>query len=423
MQKKRILSMCLALLCLLPFAGATAAPSEGIRGTWVPTVYNLDYPSTQSLTESQLKSEADAILDNAKAMGLNAVFLQVRPSSDAFYKSDIFPWSRYLTGTQGTAPENGFDPLTYWISAAHARGLQLHAWINPYRITKNGDTEFEALADSNPAKQHPEWVVKYSDNYYFDPAIPEVQQLVVDGAVEILKNYDVDGVHLDDYFYPGTDFDDSASFTAYGSGFSNIGDFRRSNVNSLIEKLDSALHAVKSDTAFGVSPAGIWDNKSTNSRGSDTAGRSSYSEIYCDTLAWIEAGTVDYICPQIYWSIGYEIADFSTLVTWWQNAVSGSDVSLYIGIGAYRMEDAKQGDTFYGTDEILRQLALVDSQNGISGVIFYRYNSLAKVTGVADAIKAYYANPSEYQISAEDITNEMPVFFDVLTHFFFTLFH
>ena len=357
MLKKRILSIVLALTMLMvPGAYAAQPAKDNMRGVWVASVHNIDFPSEQGMTADQLKAEADTELDNIAAMGLNTVFLQVRPSADALYPSELFPWSRYVSGTAGQAPNGSFDVLGYWVTAAHERGLQLHAWINPYRITIDGEDEWNAIPDSSPAKQHPEWVIKYNDNYYFDPGIPAVQQLVVDGAAEIVKNYDVDGIHLDDYFYPGTDFADEATYERYGQDFSRIGDWRRAN-----------------------------------SKGSNTQGQSSYSELYCDSLQWINAGTVDYICPQLYWSIGFEPADFQTLVKWWQKAVSTSDVALYIGIGAYRSAEAQPGDTWYGTDEIERQLTLLDDSIDIQGEVFFSYASLESIDGCPAFLTAHYA--------------------------------
>ncbi len=391
MRTNRILAILLVLTLLLPSAGATQQPAQdGMRGVWVSTVYNIDYPSAQGLTADQLRSEADTILDNIAQMGLNTVFLQVRPSADALYDSDIFPASRYVSGTVGQAPDGDFDVLAYWVEAAHARGLQLHAWLNPYRITKDGQSEYDALPDDSPAKQHPEWTVVYEDNYYFNPGLPAVQELVVDGAAEIVQNYDVDGIHLDDYFYPGTDFADEATFARYGKDFDDIGDWRRNNVNELIAALDETLHEIDPTLSFGVSPAGIWDNKASNPKGSDTNGRSSYAEIYCDSVEWIKSGTVDYICPQLYWSIGYEIADFEVLVNWWQQIVATSDVALYIGIGAYRAAEAEPGDTWYGTEELQRQLTLLDNSIDIQGEVFFSYNSLQSIDGCADMLRTHY---------------------------------
>ncbi len=215
-----LILVCAVCFSLTAMAAQTPKASEEMRGVWVSSVYNLDYPKKPTTDPDILKAQADEILDNCVKWGLNAVFLQVRPSSDALYPSEIFPWSKYLTGKQGTQPANGFDPLAYWVEAAHKRGLELHAWINPYRITKGKQAEWDSLVSTHPAKKNPEWTVQYTDgNYYFDPGLPEVRDLVVQGAVEIAKNYDIDGLHMDDYFYPGKDFPDSKTYEAYGKGF------------------------------------------------------------------------------------------------------------------------------------------------------------------------------------------------------------
>lgn len=379
------------------YAGERSAQDE-MRGIWVSTVYSLDYPESATVDDEELRRQADEILDSSKAMGMNAVFLQVRPSADAFYESDYYPWSRYLSGTQGLAPENGFDPMKYWVEAAHERGMELHAWINPYRVTRSGESEYEALSADNPARQHPERLIKYDGNYYFDPALPEVRRLVTDGALEIVNNYDVDGIHLDDYFYPGQDFADQASYEKYGSGFSDIGDFRRDNVNQLIRMLDEELHAADSDLSFGVSPSGIWANKSTLPEGSDTAGTESYSRYYADSVYWAEAGIVDYLAPQIYWNIGYSIADYQILANWWSDMLEGTGVKLYIGMADYKAAEAA-GDpssAWYGTAELERQMNLNRSISGISGEIHFRYRLIESDAQISSFLRDYYGEePSE----------------------------
>lgn len=424
MLKRRMLSVILILTMLLPVAYAAQPAQDGMRGVWVATVANIDYPSRQGLTADELKSEADTILDNIAAMGLNTVFFQVRPSADALYQSDIFPWSCYVSGTAGQAPDQDFDVLSYWVEAAHSRGLQLHAWINPYRITRSGQEELDALPETSPARQHPEWVVEYDGNYYFNPGLPAVQQLVVDGAAEIVRNYDVDGIHLDDYFYPGTDFNDAAAYERYGADFGDIDDWRRDNVNDLIATLDETLHAINPELAFGVSPAGIWDNKADNPKGSETNGRSSYREIYCDSVEWVKRGTVDYICPQLYWSIGYEIADFEVLVDWWQDVVSTSDVALYIGIGAYRAAEAEPGDIWYGTAELERQLEMLDNSIDIQGEVFFSYSSLMDVQGCSDFLAAHYkVQDSEPSPPITEDTGKQASLLDYVTRFIVSLFY
>lgn len=364
-----------------------------MKGIWVSTVYSLDYPASPTTDASALKAQADSILDNSKAMGMTAVFLQVRPSADALYDSDYYPWSKYLTGAQGTAPGGGFDPLAYWVQAAHDRGLELHAWINPYRVTRSGDTEYVAMSADNPAKQHPEWLVKYSDNYYFDPALPEVRELVVNGALEIVNHYDVDGIHLDDYFYPGKNFDDAASYAKYGQGFSDIGDFRRDNVNQLIRTLDEKLHAADPDISFGVSPFGIWANNTTRSEGSATRGTESYSDYYADTVYWAKEGIVDYLAPQIYWNIGYSVADYSVLVKWWSDILKDTDVKLYIGLADYRSAQATDSSSvWYGTSELKRQMDLNRSTSGVSGEIHFRYRLMQEDANIPAFLADYYGS-------------------------------
>lgn len=395
-MKKRILALFLALalsLTITAFA-AVPTPKEEMRGVWVSSVYNLDYPVKPTTDAATLQKQADVILNNAQKIGLNSIFLQVRPSSDALYPSSIFPWSQYLTGSQGTAPTGGFDPLRYWIDGAHARGLTLHAWINPYRITKGKAAEWNALPASNPAKQHPEWTVKYTDgNYYYNPGLPEVRKLVEDGVSEILDKYpDIDGIHFDDYFYPGPDFQDNAAFQTYGKGFTSIDDWRRENVNILVRELDTLIHAKNPAISFGISPSGVWANKSENPRGSDTrGGNPSYSRAYADTLAWIKEGTVDYVCPQLYWYIGQSAADYSILTKWWSDAVAGTDVNLYIGEAAYKCDIAENGEVWKGSTELLKHLNFSESYPEVDGHIFFRYGSFEDVAGLANAVTAYYA--------------------------------
>lgn len=367
---------------------ADKAVDDELRGIWVSTVINLDYPAKPTADADQLMAEADAILDDAAALGMNAVFLQVRPCADAFYESDIYPWSVYLTGEQGQAPTDGFDPLAYWVKAAHKRGLELHAWINPYRITRAA-AEWDKLAADHPAKLNPDWVIEYKGNYYFDPALADVRELVISGAVEIVKNYDVDGIHMDDYFYPGTDFDDSASFAAYG-GDMDLADWRRDNVNKLVKGLYKAIKAADKNVDFGISPAGIWASKTLNELGSDTTSTySSYYGSYADTRAWVKDGWLDYIAPQIYWERGHKTADFTALLDWWSEQVKGTGVALYIGLADYKTLEAKTSDSaWYDGREIAGQLADCAANSEVDGVIHFRYGSVKASAALQRVIKA-----------------------------------
>jgi len=380
------------LVIIMNIFSCTYATTE-FKGVWVATVYNLDYPTKQTQDVEYLKSEATLILDNVKEMGLNAVFLQVRPSADAFYKSDIFPWSKYLTGKNGLAPNNNFDPLEFWVKEAHRRGIELHAWINPYRITKNGDEEYNLITNNSPAKLYSEYIVKYSDgNYYFNPGIPEVRKLLIDGALEIVEKYDVDGIHMDDYFYPGKNFGDLDTYKKYGGTFANIEDWRRNNVDLLVKELDEKIHEKKQDIAFGISPFGIWANNTSNLLGSNTSGTESYYSHYADTRKWALNGWVDYIAPQIYWERGHKSADYITLVNWWADTLSNSNTKLYIGLADYRCIDAKTSSAWHNAKEIEQQMQINEESKIISGEIHYRYSSLIESNSLKKLLEEKYEN-------------------------------
>jgi len=334
-MKRIVFFIVMCYICLTSISKAYI--SDDMKGIWVATVYNLDYPSSPTTDVNTLKSEIKTILNNISEMGYNAVFFQVRPSADSFYKSDIFPWSKYLTGQNGLAPLDGFDPLTFLAEEAHKKGIEVHAWINPYRITKKGDEEYASISSESPAKKHPEYVVKYSDgNYYFNPGIPEVRKMVVDGAVEIVKNYQIDGIHMDDYFYPGTSFNDTETYNKYRNGFSNIEDWRRNNVDLLIQEINEAVHKANKNVSFGISPFAIWMNSSSSSLGSNTKGTESYNSHYADTRKWVQNSWIAYIAPQIYWEVGHKSANYAELLSWWNNVASGSRTKLYIGLADYK---------------------------------------------------------------------------------------
>jgi uncharacterized lipoprotein YddW (UPF0748 family)/N-acetylmuramoyl-L-alanine amidase len=378
-----------------PSNGATEGEKEAFRGIWVSTVINLDYPSRPGLPVSELKAEAIEILDNIEKMGFNAVILQVRPAGDAFYKSELFPWSEYLTGTQGLAPGDGFDPLEFWVEQAHARGLELHAWINPYRVARLTH-DLETLSPDNYAYKHPEWVIKHTDGHmYYNPGIPAVRSLIIDGVTEIVENYDVDGIHFDDYFYPDGKFGDEETYLKYGKDFSNRDDWRRNNIDKLVEETYSAIKAIDPNVRFGISPFGIWANKSSNSLGSDTNGNQSYYSHFADTRKWVLNGWLDYICPQIYWNIGYRIADYEVLLNWWIDAVSGTDVDLYIGHASYRSGDSNPDSAWYGTAEIRRQLELNASRPEVDGSVHFRYKFFITYPALASFIIEQHYGPAE----------------------------
>lgn len=393
------------LLALMLCTGICAhADEDELRGVWVSSVYNMDYPVKPTGDAGELRNMADEIVDNCAEIGINAVFLQVRPMCDALYKSEIFPWSEYLTGKQGTAPSDGFDPLDYWIKKCHEKNIELHAWINPYRIAKDGGAE--NLSANNPARLHPDWTVESEGGLYFDPGEPEVRRLVTDGACEIAENYDVDGIHLDDYFYPSQDFDDAESFARYGGGMA-IDDWRRSNTETLIKEMGEEIHRIKKDISFGVSPCGIWANKSDMEEGSDTSGNSAYKDMYADTLKWASDGIIDYIAPQIYWYSGYEPADYTVLLNWWSEKLSGCDTKLYIGLADYRLDayGENKESPWYDGNEIARQMDMNSNNEKVSGEIHFRYGSLLQYDSLREKVRAKYT--SDTAESEKDTDSEV----------------
>lgn len=381
-----------------------------VRGVWIATVANIDFPSKSGLSAEEQKKELLDIVKTVKEGGFNTIYFQVRPCADALYASKLFPVSSYLS--DNGALRDGFDPLEFTIEEAHKEGIALSAWVNPYRITytakKDKDTAMEALAADHIARKHPEWVIEYAGKLYFDPAIPEVRQYVIDGVKEIVENYDVDGIHIDDYFYPypatatvdgkttTLEFKDDASYKKYASEDLSLGDFRRENVNKLVKGIYEAIKSVDKKKDFGVSPFGIWANGSHNPDGSATSGLESYYEIYCDPLAWLRGGYVDYICPQIYWSFTTTAAPFDVLVRWWSAAVDGmktvygDPIELRIGHGAYRVEEFS-----LGADEFIQQVTYARSWMGYTGSVFYGYEQIKNNTkGIFDALKELYSEES-----------------------------
>ncbi|WP_068924244.1 glycoside hydrolase family 10 protein [Planobispora rosea] len=311
-------------------------PKRQLRGVWIATVNNIDWPTRTGLSPSAQQAEYVKLLDDAAERRLNAVFVQVRPASDAFYRSSLEPWSRFLTGTAGKDP--GWDPLPFLIAEARKRGMEFHAWFNPYRAAY--DTDRSKLPASHPARVRPDWVVKYGDRLYYNPGLPEVRDHVTKVITDVVRRYDVDGVHFDDYFYPypggGGTFRDGAAFARYGGGM-KLADWRRANVNKLVAQVDRAVHTTKKHVKFGISPFGIWRNASNDPSGSATRGMSAYDAIYADSRHWIRSGTVDYVMPQLYWPRGFQIADYDVLAPWWAKEVRGTDVHLYIGQALYRV--------------------------------------------------------------------------------------
>lgn len=364
------------IMMLLPSDDAIAetAPKREFRGAWISTVYNLDWPSSQQVSAADQQAELITMLDDLQDMGINAVIFQVKPNADAFYPSEYAPWSEWLTGVQGQAPD--YDPLAFALDEARKRNMEFHAWFNPYRVSTHSD--LDRLAADHPVRNHLDWLVEYDGRLYFDPGIPGARQFIIDSVLEVVKNYDIDGVHFDDHFYPypgedAEEFHDEESFDDYGDGFSHKADWRRNNVDQLIEELSAEIKSVKPHVLFGISPFGIWRNQSSDPNGSATNGFESYDQAYADSRKWVREGWVDYILPQLYWNIGYAPADYAVLLEWWSNVTVGTDVELYIGHSIYKIgSDNGWNDPL----ELNRQIELRRMTSGVTGSAFFSTRNL-----------------------------------------------
>lgn len=372
----------------------TVTMQEYVRGVWIATVANINFPSKSGLSSDELRAEIDNIMNNVVQMGLNTVYFQVRPCGDALYPSQYYPSSAYVVGAQGD--KLPLDILGYAVEAAHARGLSLHAWINPYRVTQN-TTLTSKLASSNPAVKNPGWVISDGKKLYLNPGLPEVRNYIIDGVMEIVRNYNVDGIHFDDYFYPNdlSKWDDSEAYGKYGNGLS-LEDWRRANNDALIKGVHDAVESYNSAISFGVSPAGVWGKKSNAlPDGTDNIGNTNqtYYQGFADTKKWVENEWLDYICPQVYWEIDHGVAPFKPIVSWWNDLVKDTDVRLYIGIAAYKCGGDEGVAAYESGSEIPAQLDYLDTCKNVDGAVFYSYGSLMDY-GVKDVLHArYYKEP------------------------------
>ncbi|WP_449289327.1 glycoside hydrolase family 10 protein [Nocardiopsis halotolerans] len=375
-------------------AGCQASQDKReMRGSWLTTVGNIDWPSEPGLSEEEQKDELHQRLDEAVELGLNTVFLHVRPTADAFYESDLEPWSRYLTGEQGGDP--GYDPLEHAVEEAHARGLELHAWFNPYRVGM--DSDIAELAEDHPVKEHPDWMIRHGGQGYLDPGNPEVQEWVTRVVMDVVERYDVDGVHFDDFFYPypvegAGEFDDDESWEEHGGDFEDRNDWRRDNVNDFVSGVHERIEETKPWVRFGISPFGIWRNAESDPAGSPTSGLESYEAQHADSRAWVREGMVDYIVPQLYWERGFDVAGYEELTDWWAEQVEDTDVDLYIGQGAYRVGDRGWTDE----DALTRQLDYSSGNPQVDGDVYFSFTSLTEVAEDAYRHLAdeYYQDPA-----------------------------
>ncbi|MFJ9351535.1 glycoside hydrolase family 10 protein [Streptomyces sp. NPDC101237] len=388
------------LASAVPGATAAARPrrtATGMRGMWLATVSNRDWPSRTGLSASAQRKELTALLDKAVDYRLNTVMFQVRPTADAFWPSAHEPWSTYLTGTQGKNP--GWDPLGTAVEEAHARGLHLHAWFNPYRIAT--DTDTGKLVASHPARKHPDWVVRYGGKLYYNPGIPAVRAFVVEAILDAVAKYPVDGVHFDDYFYPypvaGQTFDDDDAFDAHGGDFSSRAAWRRDNIDKLVTETAAGVRRLRPGTLFGVSPFAVWRNATTDSRGSDTeAGVETYDDLYADTRKWVQKNWIDYIVPQVYWQIGNAAADYARVVDWWAGVAKGSRTRLYIGEALYRAGGKGEPSAWQNPAELSRHLTLAAQYPQVGGHVYFAARDVAAdpIGALSRVVADHYRQPA-----------------------------
>ncbi|MFJ7333518.1 glycoside hydrolase family 10 protein [Streptomyces sp. NPDC101116] len=372
------------------------APDPEMRGVWIASVANRDWPSKAGLSASQQRAELLTHLDTAVRNRLNTVFFQVRPTADALWPSPFEPWSQYLTGTQGKDP--GWDPLGTAVAEAHARGLQLHAWFNPYRIAVHADPS--RLAASHPARRFPDWVVTYGGKLFYNPGLPEVRAFVEYAMLDAVAKYPVDGVHFDDYFYPypvaGQTFDDDDAYAEYGGGFPDRAAWRRDNIDRLVREMADRVREVRPGTRFGISPFGVWRNASTDPAGSDTrAGVQTYDDLHADTRKWVREGWIDYVVPQLYWNIGFAAADYAELVRWWAEVANDSPAQLYVGEALYKAGDPAQPAAWQQTGELSRHLTLAKEYPQVRGHVYFAAKDVAadRIGAMARVVTDHYGRP------------------------------
>lgn len=309
-----------------------------LRAVWIPTVFRTEYTA---LTTQEVQQNLIKKLDLIQKTGFNAVIFQVRSEADAWYYSPYEPWSRFLTGEQGRAPYPLWDPLQFLVEECHKRNLELHAWINPYRAVTSMGSQ---LAPNHPYFNHPEWFVPYGNQLLFNPANPEVRDYVCGIVQDIVERYDVDAIHLDDYFYPypvaGQIFPDQEDFMRNPSGFQNIGDWRREQVNLMVKQLHHSIKSIKPHVRLGISPFGIYRNEKSDPKGSKTNGLQNYDDLFADVLYWDRMNWVDYIMPQIYWQIGNKAAEYTELAYWWQRNIHNAQ--YFIGQDIRRTMDRNE---------------------------------------------------------------------------------
>ncbi len=376
---KRLLPWFFLLLLPVTLLSQTSPPKHEFRGAWIATVINLDWPSSPFLAPETQRVELVRILDELQDDGVNAVVFQIRSEADAMYSSALEPWSYWLTGGQGAPPSPFYDPLEFALQEAHARGMELHAWFNPYRVSRQvGNYPNDAM---HVSVQHPEWVIQIGTIKILDPGLPQARQHIANVVMDVVHRYDVDGVHFDDYFYPyppnQISNQDAATFASYNRGFTNLGDWRRDNVALLIQTIHDSIQAVKPHVKFGMSPFGIWKNGVP----AGITGLDAYSVIYCDAVAWLQRQIVDYITPQLYWRFGGG-QDYGMLMPWWGTQTNSRH--YYPGLAPFNIAPPQN----WAANELPRQIRANRGNANVQGSVLFRTLTLRdNLKGFTDSLK------------------------------------
>lgn len=391
----RIIQSCRAVFLIVFFNVFTCLTStaqhnakQEMRAVWVATVSNIDWPSRAGRSVAEQQAEFINLIDFHKRTGLNTVIVQIRPAADAFYPSPFEPWSQWLTGVQGQPPAPYYDPLAFMIAETHKRGMEFHAWMNPYRAVFN--VRSSSLSASHITRLHPEWFVQYGDQKFFDPGQEVVMQHVINIVEDVVRRYKVDAIHFDDYFYPykipGKEFPDYDSYRKSGTSLSKA-DWRRSNTDTIISRLYKTIKSVNPDCQFGISPFGVWRNIDQDPAGSKTtAGVTNYDDLYADVLLWLKQGWIDYITPQLYWEFGHKAAPFEELVDWWGRHTYGR--KCYIGLGVYR---AGSNAAWRDRTQLPRQIQAIRADPRLQGMVFYSSKiMLQNPNNWADSLRLNY---------------------------------
>jgi uncharacterized lipoprotein YddW (UPF0748 family) len=372
-----------------------SGPKREFRAVWVATIDNIDWPSRKGLNSDLQQQEFRTLLDKQKSYGMNAVLVQVRAAADAFYARSKEPWSEWLSGEQGKAPEPYYDPMIFMIQESHQRGLEFHAWLN---MNRGSHKVSKSIINDHITKTKPEWFLSYGGYKLFNLGIPEVRDYIKDIVVNIVRNYDVDGIHFDDYFYPyslpNEKLQDEATFRKYSDGFNNIDDWRRHNVDLVVKNVSEAIKNEKPKVKFGISPSAVWRNASTDPTGSTTqGGQPSYDNLYADTRKWVKEGWLDYIMPQVYFSFEFDKVPYKTMTDWWTKNTFGRH--LYIGHGAYRVKAGSKEIGWEKANQIPRQIRYNRTKPQILGSVFFSAKPLSNnELSVADSLKKLYYYPA-----------------------------